>query len=184
MMSLPSRTPVTDGGGIVRRVPNRAISPLLVPAIIAQITGTSALILIAISASGLVLTNVMATTATGNDAFGLRCVAVSEFSGQRADMLNFIRNVCFDPKWTFGEAKPLSALTGHRAGASERPLLTRSGNPFLRRPGLLTNAPPVALLRQWERPRAVKLRLGFRSLLRGQGDGRWRALRKLRPHSF
>ena len=117
MMSLPSRTPVTDGGGIVRRVPNRAISPLLVPAIIAQITGTSALILIAISASGLVLTNVMATTATGNDAIGLRCVAVSDlFSGQRADMLNFIRNVCFDPKWTFGEAKPLSALKSIQDG--------------------------------------------------------------------
>ena len=83
-MSLPSRTPVTDGGGIVRRVPSRAISPLLVPAIIAQITGTSALILIAISASGLVLTNVMATTATGNDAIGLRCAAVADlFSGQK-----------------------------------------------------------------------------------------------------
>ena len=70
-MLLPSRTPVTDGGGIVRRVPSRAISPLLVPAIIAQITGTSALILVAISASGLVLTNVMATTATGNATTGL-----------------------------------------------------------------------------------------------------------------
>ena len=67
MMSQPSRTPVTDGGGIVRRVPSRAIAPPLVPTIIAQITGTSALILIAISASGLVLTNVTATTATGND---------------------------------------------------------------------------------------------------------------------
>jgi hypothetical protein len=51
-MSLPSRTPVTDGGGIVRRVPSRAIAPPLVPTTIAQITGTSALILIAISASG------------------------------------------------------------------------------------------------------------------------------------
>ena len=68
MMSLPSRMPVTDGGGIVRCTPSRAISPLLVPANIAQITGTSALILIAISASGLVLTNVTATTATGNHA--------------------------------------------------------------------------------------------------------------------
>ena len=68
MMSLPSRTPVTDGGGIVRRVPSCAIALLLVPTFIAQITGTSALILIAISASGLVLTNVTATTATGDDA--------------------------------------------------------------------------------------------------------------------
>jgi hypothetical protein len=81
-MSLPSRTPVTDGGGIVRHVPSCAIAPLLVPTFIAQITGTSALILIAISASGLVLTNVTATTATGNDATDLRCAAVSDlFSG-------------------------------------------------------------------------------------------------------
>ena len=184
-MSLPSRTPVTDGGGIVRRVPSRAISPLLVPAIIAQITGTSALILIAISASGLVLTNVMATTATGNNAIGLRCVAVSDLlSGQKADMLNFIRNVCFDPKWTFGEAKPLSALTGHRAGASERPLLTRSGNPFLRGQGC---GQMRHLLRSYD-SRNLHALLNcdsdFCSLLRGQGDGRWRALRKLRPHSF
>ena len=71
MMSVPSWTPVTDGGGIVRCAPSRAISPLLVPANIAQITGTSALIVIAISALGLVRTNVMATTATGNDAIGL-----------------------------------------------------------------------------------------------------------------
>ena len=110
-MLLPSRTPVTDGGGIVRRVPSRAISPLLVPAIIAQITGTSALILIAISASGLVLTNAMATTATGNDAIGLRCAAVSDlFSGQKADMLNFIRNVCFD-QFADGSATRFEALT-------------------------------------------------------------------------
>ena len=95
-MSLPSRTPVTDGGGIVRHVPSCAIAPLLVPTFIAQITGTSVLILIAISASGLVLTNVMATTATGNDATDLRCAAVADlFSGPKADMLNFIRNVCF-----------------------------------------------------------------------------------------
>jgi hypothetical protein len=66
MMSLPSRTPVTDGGGIVRRVPSRAIAPPLVPTTIAQITGTSALILIAISASGLAPTNAMAMTATGD----------------------------------------------------------------------------------------------------------------------
>ena len=72
MMSLPSRTPVTDRGGIVRHVPSRrAIATQLVPTIIAQITGTSALILVAISASGLVLTNVMATTATGNATTGL-----------------------------------------------------------------------------------------------------------------
>jgi hypothetical protein len=84
MMSVPSWTPVTDGGGIVRCAPSRAISPLLVPANIAQITGTSALIVIAISALGLVRTNVMATTATGNDAIGLRCAAVSDlFSGQK-----------------------------------------------------------------------------------------------------
>ena len=56
----------------MRHVPSRrAIATQLVPTIIAQITGTSALILVAISASGLVLTNVMATTATGNATTGL-----------------------------------------------------------------------------------------------------------------
>jgi hypothetical protein len=82
-MSLPSRTPVTDGGGIVRRVPSCAIALLLVPTFIAQITGTSALILIAISASGLVLTNVTATTATGNDGTAEMCRSATDlFSGQ------------------------------------------------------------------------------------------------------
>ena len=184
-MSLPSRTPVTDGGGIVRRVPSRAISPLLVPAIIAQITGTSALILIAISASGLVLTNVMATTATGNDAIGLRCAAVADlFSGQKQTCSTSFGMSASDPKWTFGEAKPLSALTGHRAGASERPLLTRSGNPFLRGQGC---GQMRHLLRSYDSRNLHALLncdLDFCSLLRGQGDGRWRALRKLRPHSF
>ena len=138
-MLLPSRTPVTDGGGIVRRVPSRAISPLLVPAIIAQITGTSALILIAISASGPVLTNVMATTATGNDAIGL------SIFGPRADILNFIRNVC--------------------QGCGQMRHLLRSYDS--RNIHALLNCDS-----------------DFCSLLRGQGDGRWRALRKLRPHSF
>ena len=59
---------MTDGSGIVPRAPSRAISPPLVPAITGEITGTSALILIVISASGQVLTNVTVTTATGNDA--------------------------------------------------------------------------------------------------------------------
>ena len=69
------------------------------PHLYRPITGTSALILIAISASDLVLTNVMATTATGNDAIGLRCAAVSDlFFGPKADMLNFIRNVCLRKK--------------------------------------------------------------------------------------
>ena len=94
MMSLPSRTPVTDRGGIVRHVPSRrAIATQLVPTIIAQITGTSALILVAISASGLVLTNVMATTATGNATTGLKENA--DLLGRKADMLNTIRNVRF-----------------------------------------------------------------------------------------
>ena len=82
-MSLPSRTPVTDGGGIVRRVPSCAIALLLVPTFIAQITGTSALILIAISASGLVLTNVTATTATGNDATAEMCRSATDLSGNQ-----------------------------------------------------------------------------------------------------
>ena len=98
MMSVPSWTPVTDGGGIVRCAPSRAISPLLVPANIAQITGTSALIVIAISALGLVRTNVMATTATGNDAIGLRCRSVRSIFGPKVDILNFVRNVCLRKK--------------------------------------------------------------------------------------
>ena len=96
MVSLPSRTPVTDGDGIVRRVPSRAIAPQTVATIIAQITGISALILVAISASGLVLTNVMAATATGNVATGLRCAAVLFFfcrgGGKKIIRLAFARS--------------------------------------------------------------------------------------------
>jgi hypothetical protein len=88
MISLPLRTPVTCGGGIVSRVPSRAIAPQLDATFITEITGTSALILIAISASGLVLTNVMATTATGNVATELRCLLA------KSRHANIMRNVC------------------------------------------------------------------------------------------
>ena len=99
MMSLPSRTPVTDGGGIVRRVPSRAIAPQLVPTIIARITGISALILVAISASGLVLTNVMATTATGNVATGLRCAVLFFFASAAARKSSASRLHVHSPGW-------------------------------------------------------------------------------------
>ena len=148
-MSLPSRTPVTDGGSIVKRVPSRAISPLLVPAIIAQITGTSALILIAISASGLVLTNVMATTATGNDARPEMCRSVRSTFGPKKQTCSTSFGMSALTRSGHSERQsPLSALTGHHAGASEASASDPKRKPFPQRPGLRTNAPPVALLRQ------------------------------------
>ena len=59
--------PVIDEGGIASLVPIRVIATqLVVPTTIAIITGTSVPILVVISVLGLVLTNVLATTATGS----------------------------------------------------------------------------------------------------------------------